>query len=304
MPEETTTAATTTAATETTQATTAATTPILGQQAATTTLTAEKPWIDESGKFSEGWPTKLSDELGESRLGLGKFKDVNALAKAHLELERTLGHKANQVVVPGKDAKPEDIAKYRKQIGVPDTLEAYDFKPEKMPDGTEWNGEVAKPFAKWAFDNNVPPAKMKELAAMHFDHMAMIPKAQEAVVQQQQEAVIAELRKEWGESFDRNTSRAAQAVKLAGIDPNVDPAAFDNPHVIRAFAALADKMGEDNFVNRDGTPLMQDAYSQANDIMTNPANPHFADYQGTNGPARQKTAAAMVARGLQSRKAA
>src|SRR5687767_2499597 len=69
------------------------------------------------------WFEKLPDGL-KSEKSLQKFKDEGALAQSYLELEKRMG---GSLKIPGKDAKPEEIAAYREKIGVPKSAAEYDL---------------------------------------------------------------------------------------------------------------------------------------------------------------------------------
>ena len=251
-----------------------------------------KGFAGEDGTFAADWTKHLPDDLGEARAGLSRFRNVADLGKSYLEAQRLIGQKANNVTIPGKDAKPEELSAYRKSIGVPETVEEYDFKPEKIPEGVDWNSDLVKPIAAIAYKHNIPPAAMRELAAAHSDiefHRNQL--LGESVIADLENGK-ASLQKEWGDSFDKNIVRASNAAKLVGVDPTSP--GFRDPAVVRAIYELSQKLSDDNFVSADGAPLTTGGKSSAMDIMKNKDNPYYDRYQ-----AGDKDVVAMVRRYLQ-----
>src|SRR5690349_3690087 len=73
---------------------------------------APKAWHEEH----------VSDPNLRGSESLKKFKTVEALAGSYVNLERTFG---SRVAIPGKDAKPEDVTKFHRAMGVPETPDKY-----------------------------------------------------------------------------------------------------------------------------------------------------------------------------------
>lgn len=82
------------------------------------------------------------------------IKDLKGLAKQAHEQSKLLG---NAIRIPGKDAKPEEVAAYHEKLGVPKTADEYGFKvPETLPKDLPYDGERAKRFAEKAKELNIP----------------------------------------------------------------------------------------------------------------------------------------------------
>ena len=238
---------------------------------------AWKGFAGDDGTFAPDWTQHLPEELGDSRTSLSRFRNVADLGKSYLEAQRLIGQKANIVALPGKDAKPEEVAAYRKALGVPEKVEEYAFKPETLPDGVEWNDELVKPIAAIAHKHNIPPAAMRELAAAQAEIESKRGEMIGQQLHQELETGKAELQKEWGDSFDKNIVRAATAAKLVGADPHSP--GFRDPAVVKALFALSQKLSDDNFVTSDGQPMTTGGPAAAKDIQTNPGNPYYERYQ-------------------------
>jgi hypothetical protein len=251
-----------------------------------------KGFAGEDGTFSADWTKHLPEDLGDARAGLSRFRNVADLGKSYLEAQRMIGQKANSVSIPGKDAKPEELTAYRKSIGVPENVEDYNFQPEKMPDGVDWNNDLVKPIAAIAYKHNIPASVMRELASAHSEIEAQRSQLVGEAVFADLENGKATLQREWGDSFDKNIVRASNAAKMVGVDPSSP--GFRDPAVVRAIYELSQKLSDDNFVSADGAPLTSGGKSSAMDIMKNKDNPYYDRYQ-----AGDKDVVAMVRRYLQ-----
>lgn len=241
------------------------------------------------GKFSPGFSGRLSDDLKPYAGTLRKFEGVpiGDVLKSYGELEKKIGQR---VQPPGENAKPEDVAAWRKITGAPEKPDDYKIeKPADMPPEL-WNDGLAKGFAELAHKHALPPSAVQEIAkwwnAQQSELYGQAIGQAEAQAAQQIEA----LKGEWGESFGPNVQAASRIAKLANL-PIDDPSIGDNPAVIRALHAVSLLVSEDKQMPASGGGPVLTYDQQADDIQQNPANPLYADYHGKFGEARQRQAA-------------
>lgn len=201
-----TTAATTTAATKdattlaggATDGTTAAKDGAAGTATAATTA-AEKSWRDE-----------LAGDDKDFRKRLERFAAPNDFAKSFRSLEQKLSSgEYKKALAP--DAKPEEVAAYRKEIGVPEKAEEYKVE---LPNGmvlSDGDKPVVELFKQFAHGKNMSPAALNETLAWYYE-------TQDALASQRLDADGAfktkaedELRAEWNTDFRANLN-AANAV--------------------------------------------------------------------------------------------
>lgn len=111
------------------------------------------------------------------------FKDgkpqYDQLAISYQNLEKAFNSKKAAPTRPGDDATPEQKAAYwadfRKITGAPEKVEDYGLKaPENLPEGVEWNAELATKAASIAHKYGVPPEALNELVALNNENMAGI----------------------------------------------------------------------------------------------------------------------------------
>ena len=70
----------------------------------------------ENTTSTTNWTETLSEDIRTSE-SLGKFKDINGLAKSYLELERSMG---NRVSIPSQDASDDDWRGFYSKAGLPE----------------------------------------------------------------------------------------------------------------------------------------------------------------------------------------
>ena len=202
--------------------------------------------------------------------------DVESLSKSYQGLEQLLGKKANAIVPPSEKSTPEEVAAYRKAIGVPESPEAYQLKPDQLPEGVTWDDNVAKKAAELAYKHNVPAAAMQEFMKFDMERAALMNQAAAQMIETQLETGRAELQKVWGDKMPEKIELARRAAVTAGVDPSSQ--GFVDPQVVKAIVSLAEKLSDDKLVAGDQTGASS-TRSRARDIMTNQANPLYARYQ-------------------------
>jgi hypothetical protein len=202
--------------------------------------------------------------------------DVESLSKSYQGLEQLLGKKANAIVPPSEKSTPEEVAAYRKAIGVPESPEAYNLKPEQLPEGVTWDDNVAKKAAELAYKHNVPAAAMQEFMRFDMERAALMNQAAAQMIETQLETGRAELQKVWGDKMPEKIELARRAAVTAGVDPTSQ--GFVDPQVVKAIVNLAEKLSDDKLVAGDQTGASS-TRARAKDIMTNAANPLYLRYQ-------------------------
>jgi hypothetical protein len=202
--------------------------------------------------------------------------DVESLSKSYQGLEQLLGKKANAIVPPSEKSTPEEVAAYRKAIGVPESPEGYNLKPEQLPEGVTWDDNVAKRAAELAHKHNIPASAMSELMKFDMERAALMNQAAAQMIETQLETGRAELQKVWGDKMPEKIELARRAAVTAGVDPTSQ--GFVDPQVVKAIVNLAEKLSDDKLVAGDQTGASS-TRARARDIMTNQSNPLYAKYQ-------------------------
>ena len=201
--------------------------------------------------LNRDWTKNLPDDLKETGKRFASEADA---VRAIIDMRK----RESQVRVPGKNASPEDIATYRKAIGIPDKSEDYEF--HNLPEGLELTDQVKESRAEWSkrFQTlGIPKEAAKELSKLASEDSLRELKAQQeadkAFVKQQDDA----LHQEWkGEEYDRNKTLANRAFTelaartglkmddLTQIETKDGRFLMDRTEIVRMFAAIGREMSE------------------------------------------------------------
>lgn len=234
--------------------------------------------LKDDGSFADGWIDRLPSEFDPYRATLANYRNLETLAGALVESKRAAMEKSQGVKPPGAESTPEEIAAFRKAMGVPDSPDGYGIAaPENLPEGVEWDEQLAGDFAATAHELGLNPDQAKKLSDWYTQQMAESVNGQFSQREQAMEAEREKLKQAFGAKFDARMNAAKRAALTLGLDPETNPA-FNNAETVQAMARLADMLGEDQIVGGDAPGRLSPA-AQAKDIMTNPGNPQYARYQ-------------------------
>lgn len=201
--------------------------------------------FDEDLKLTDAFrkevlPGWLDDEHKDTKC-FDDIVDLPNVFKMAASTKAALGKKLDNVIQrPVEDASDEDRANYKttllKELGLPDSVEGYQFKVPTLPEGQVYNKEMEKFFAERFFARGVPKAMAESLAEDFNKYMIeQFTKGQEAI-KQQRETDINELRADpnWqGDNIAVNLRLAIKALNEFGSDEVKTKIAekklYDNP---------------------------------------------------------------------------
>jgi len=157
------------------------------------------------------WRSAIEDD--KVRKLADRFNTPADMAKAYAELNTEF---SQRVKVPGEDANDEDLAKFRKLMGVPESVDNYTLsRPDHIDEGTfeseEFQGMLQGVVGRM-HEAGATQAQVDAAIGTYFELEA----AQQATTAQNDERfqkdAEAGLRQEWGEDYDANLSFAKQAL--------------------------------------------------------------------------------------------
>lgn len=203
--------------------------------------------------------------------------DYQALAKSYTGMREILGRKSQSVLVPNEKSKPEEIAEFRKALGVPEQPDGYleVIKPSELPEGVSFDESLAKQAAEIAHKHNIPPAAMKDFAALQMQQTQAGVQAVNAMVMQELAAGKAELQQTYGDKFADKIELAKRAAITAGIDPT--SRGFMDPNMVKLALYYAERVSDDTLVGARTSPA-QAGQDRATKAMTDPTDPLYARY--------------------------
>lgn len=206
--------------------------------------------LDEKGlQFGPDWTKRLPEHLRPFEGTLSKyptpFDALAGLGNAH-----KLISSRESVKLPGPDATPEQWASYRTAVskitGAPEKMEDYGLKaPESLPEGVEWNGELATKAASIAHKYGVPKEALHELVALNNENIeGLVSKSEAATKESFQRDFVDAMNKEFGADAKNAWEQTDRAAGLMGVDKTAFNPDADVRMVQRELAKLTRSAGQ------------------------------------------------------------
>jgi hypothetical protein len=162
------------------------------------------------------WMSSLPD-AHKTNERFAQFKEPTAFWD---KADSLLKAEGNSVVIPGKDAKPEEVAEFYKKLGRPETKDGYEInKPDNLPEGVPFDPEAVKAFKEYAHAEGFTKPQAEKLFNWYYNlakngydvdsknkQEAEIKALEETV--KTQKAAVAALKDEWKDKFDGNIAKA------------------------------------------------------------------------------------------------
>ena len=202
------------------------------------------------------WKANLSDELKADK-SLENIKDIESLAKSFVHAQKLVG--ADKIPVPNKFATEKDWDAVYEKLGRPKNSDGYKFN---LPEDQNVNQEALKTFADHAHKLGLLPNQADGVVKFYNEMISKELSEADQIALAQRTKAETELKTEWGQAYTTKVQAANNIVS------EIFPQGFmntnladgtklgDHPAVIKAFATLADKMGEDKIVQADGPAYM------------------------------------------------
>ena len=202
------------------------------------------------------WKASLSDDLKADK-SLENIKDIESLAKSYVHAQKMVG--GDKIPVPNKFATEDDWKAVYEKLGRPETPDGYKYQ---LGEDAKINEEALKVFSDQAHQLGLLPSQAEGVVKFYNDMVAQDENSAETTAVAAREQAQTDLKKEWGGAYDHNLTRAASVAKqvvdadFLNIHLEDGSKLGDHPMMIKAFATLADKMGEDNIVQASGPAYM------------------------------------------------
>ena len=215
----------------------------------------EKNWRDEylGDKDSDGNEIDADTQAKRKNI-LDRFTDKNQLTKSYFDLHKKVSQGLKAPELP-KDATEEQVAEYRKQVGLPENVEAYEYK---LADGLVLNDAdqtMVDGLKETALNNGVNPTQMSAIITQNLAmrEEQMVARTNRDSMLQGQSADA--LHERWDDDYQSNINAITNTFNaMPGADeddglrmqfenarlPNGDRI-FDNPDMMNFFALLSRK---------------------------------------------------------------
>lgn len=205
---------------------------------------------DGSGGADPDWYDKLSAEGGDAENPSNRewakkagLKDIDGLVKA-LRDNQKAARAPGKIAIPGENAKPEEIAAYRAAIGVPETVDGYEFTPPEGVEADQLNKPLIDRLKTSALENGVPASGFQGLVQ---DFIKAQLEEASAVTARHDDEVKAKL-KEWGPNANAKRQDVEVAAKALGLSRDEQIAmrqALGPARVLDMMAKIGGGIGED-----------------------------------------------------------
>jgi hypothetical protein len=242
-----------------TDAKTTAVTETQTQGAAVDTTAEEKT----TSKWSSTWREDMAGALPENAsedektehnklmTRLKRFNTPADAARALREQDKLISSGQLKRALP-KDAKPEQIAEWRKENGIPESADKYDLGVPEDAGLTDLDQQMLKDWATAAHAAHASPELVKAGAKTYLDMRTKVAQQMEAANLDARKKVEDELRSEWGQEYRTNVdgvnsllsnanSQAVRDLLMARTPDGVQ--LFNNAEVMRFLASHARELG-------------------------------------------------------------
>lgn len=206
------------------------------------------------------WRAGLPEELrGDKSLESIKGKDWAeagpVLVKNYIHAQSLVG--ADKIIIPGKDATKEQVAEYRKKLGVPEKPEDY---AHKLPEGLTEDKIDKKLLDTWKQRLHAQGLSKTQAEAVIADYLTDnvgTIKANETAAAKQQEKWELELKTKFGGDYDKQVNFARHALDKLGnpeLTALLDSSGLgSNPAVVEFFAKAGKAISDDSARGNGGS---------------------------------------------------
>ena len=238
--------------------------------------------LEEKPSPVAGWRESLDAEIRDHP-ALTTIADVPALAKRFLSTQEMVGKKG--IILP-KEGDAADVARFRKEIGVPESVEGYDLGDFTPPEGLPWDDGFQTAMLGKLHAIGIPGSQIKQLFSDYAEVQNDQYQAMVAAAGQGHEQGQTKLKAELGRDYDASTSLAKRAFKAASGDYHDELSHLvladgthlgDNPAFVRTFINVGKQFAEHGLAGErvGGGDFMKTPEQAKAEIATLEKNPAY-----------------------------
>ena len=230
----------------------------------TTQTTTDTPQQTTQTTTTGSWKETISEEFRNDP-NISKFTEIDALAKSYINATRMIGQ--DKVAVPNENSTEDQWNEVYGKLGRPESADKY--KLEVKSETAPLDEGAIKQFAENAHQLGLNNKQAQGI--LEFYKNSMEGSVQQARVDTEtaQANAEAELRKEWGRSYEDNIKKAGAVAKanmnaeILNMELKDGTRLGDHPAVIKGFANIANILSEDKLVSTDSESVDQGTDYQA-----------------------------------------
>ena len=241
-----------------------------------------------TAQTSKSWKEIISEEYRKNP-NIEKFTEIDALAKSYINAVSMIG--SDKIPVPTNNSTEDQWNEVYNKLGRPESADKYklDVKSDIVP----MEETSIKSFAENAHKLGLNNKQAQGILEFYKNNMEQSAQQMNIDMETNQASAEAQLRKEWGRSFDENIKRAGALAKSNMNSEVLDmqlkdgTRLGDHPEVIRGFAKIASMVTEDKFIGT-GAENMASARDLGTEISSI-VNDRSGPYWNRNHPDHDKT---------------
>lgn len=241
-----------------------------------------------TAQTSKSWKEIISEEYRKNP-NIEKFTEIDALAKSYINAVSMIG--SDKIPVPTNNSTEDQWNEIYNKLGRPESADKY--KLDVTSDVVPIEETAIKSFAENAHKLGLNNKQAQGILEFYKNNMENSAQQMNVNMETAQADAEAQLRKEWGRSFDENIKRAGALAKT-NMNPEILDMQLkdgtrlgDHPEVIRGFAKIANMISEDKFIGT-GTENMAGARDLGSEISSI-VNDRNGPYWNRNHPDHDKT---------------
>jgi hypothetical protein len=230
-------------ATETTEAT---------EETTETTETAQVTETPSEG--DDDWRAVIKDD--KLRDLAGKYTTLDALTQANMDFRTQL---STSIRLPKEDSTDEQVADFRKKMGIPETIEGYEFSVPEGHELTEEDTAFHTAAAELFHENNISAEQARGINEWWNEYASAVQEAQIEGDKEFAAETEAALKAEWpGEEYTRNKAFADHAAtkvfgdqldEVRNIETKDGRFILDHPSFVKMLAQYGREMQEGSLGN-------------------------------------------------------
>lgn len=202
---------------------------------------------------AKSWLETLPEAMRGEK-SLADIPDVPALAKRFIDTKAMVG--ADKIVVPGKDAPPEQWNEYWTKLGRPEKPDQYELPKEGLPEGIAFPQEEISDYFNIAHQIGLSKQQAAALYRWQIERVAKSGEGLAESANQERQQSIADLKKEYGTAYDKRMALAQKALVRFGGQEYVDylnaTGEGDNPLNIKAWMMAGMALAGDEILGTGG----------------------------------------------------
>lgn len=253
-------------------------------QAPTDTQVVDAPEPKAPASWRDGLDPELKDHPS-----LANFKDPKDLAKSWVNAQKLIGK--DKLVLPGKNATPQDWEQVFDKLGRPKSPEGYNIPTDYAPPELT-SPEGLRDYQGIAHKLGLMPAQAEGLYKWWADQQIGVMNQMEEQNTNLQKETESTLRKEWGYAYESKLKDANRVIRQFNSEEDAQyiQGKFGNdPVMIKFLTRMGGKIAEDGIIGKGESNFLspEEALLEISKIRANPA------YLDGNNP-EQKLLAARV----------